>query len=94
MVEQRPFLRQIFNRVGTVVLALVLAIIVWVVAVNQEDPSIQNEFPEAIPIEIHNQPPDTIFFGEVQDSVYVTIRARAHQLGRSAREQLPGVGRP
>jgi len=75
LVEQKPFLRQLFNRVGTVVLALVLAIIVWVVAVNEEDPSIQNEFPEAIPIEIHNQPPNTIFFGEVQDSVYVTIRA-------------------
>ena len=47
----------------------------WVVAVNQEDPSIQNEFPEAIPIRSHNQPPDTYFFGEVQDSIYVTIRA-------------------
>ncbi len=69
------FLSQVANRIGTIVLALVLALIVWAVAVNQEDPSIQDVFPEPIPIEIRNQPSNTVFFGEVEDHVQVTIRA-------------------
>ena len=69
------FLSQIANRIGTIVLALVLALIVWVVAVNQEDPSIQDVFPEPIPVEVRNQPPGTVFFGEIEDHVQVTIRA-------------------
>ena len=63
------------NKIGTVLLALVLAVIVWVVAVNQGDPSVQDVFPEPIPIEIRNQSPGTVFWGEVEDQVQVTIQA-------------------
>jgi YbbR domain-containing protein len=75
MVGLFEFLRRIGSKIGTIGLALVLAVIVWAVAVNQEDPSIQDVFPEPIPIEIRNQPPGTVLFGEVEDNVQVTIRA-------------------
>lgn len=66
---------QITNRIGTALLALVLAAVVWVVAVNQGDPSVQDVFPEPIPIEVLNQPPGTVFWGEVEDQVQITIQA-------------------
>lgn len=65
----------IFNRVGTALLALILAVIVWVVSVNQENPSITDVFPELVPVEVRNQPEGTIIFGEMVDRVQVTIRA-------------------
>lgn len=68
-------LSRIANRLGTMGLALVLAVIVWIVAVNQEDPNIQDVFPEPIPLDIRNRPPGTVFFGEVEDHVQITIRA-------------------
>ena len=66
---------RIANRIGTALLALALAVIVWVVAVNQGDPNVQDVFPEPILIEIHNQPSGTVFWGEIEDQVQVTIQA-------------------
>ena len=68
-------LHRILDNVGSITLALILAIVVWVVAANEENPIIKDVFPEAIPIEIINQPEGTIIFGDVVDTVQLTLRA-------------------
>jgi YbbR domain-containing protein len=68
-------LRRLLNNVGSITLALILAIVVWVVAANEENPIVEDVFSEAIPIEIVNQPEGTIIFGDVVDKVRLTLRA-------------------
>jgi YbbR domain-containing protein len=68
-------LRRLLNNVGSITLALVLAIVVWVIAVNEENPIVEDGFSEAIPIEIVNQPEGTIIFGDVVNKVQLTLRA-------------------
>jgi YbbR domain-containing protein len=68
-------LHRLVNNVGSIILALVMAIVVWVVAANEENPIVEDVFSEAVPIEIVNQPEGTIIFGEVADTVQLTLRA-------------------
>jgi YbbR domain-containing protein len=68
-------LRRLLNNVGSITLALIFAIIVWVVAANEENPIVEDVFSEAIPIEIINQPEGTVIFGDVVDRVQLTLRA-------------------
>jgi len=68
-------LHRLVNNVGSIILALVLAIVVWVVAANEENPIVEDVFSEAVPIEIVNQPEGTIIFGDVIDTVQLTLRA-------------------
>ena len=64
------------DELGTFVLALTLAVVVWVVAVREENPIEQGDFPEAIPVQVHNKPPGTTLLPmSFNESVRVTIRA-------------------
>ncbi len=68
-------IRRFLDHLGTLALALVLATVVWVIAVNQENPSVQDTFPELIPIEVVNRPEGMVLFGEVVESTQVTVQA-------------------
>jgi len=69
-------LRRLLNDVGLIMLALVLAIVVWIVAIQQENPIVQNTVGEAIPIEVRNQPAGTTFLPDgFDESVTLTVRA-------------------
>jgi YbbR domain-containing protein len=68
-------LHRFLNNVGSITLALVLAIVVWVVAANEENPIIEDVFSEAIPIEIINQPEGAVIVGDVVAKVRLTLRA-------------------
>ena len=68
-------LRRLLNNVSSITLALVFAIIVWVVAANEENPIVEDTFSEAVPIEIVNQPEGTVIFGDIVDKVQLTLRA-------------------
>jgi YbbR domain-containing protein len=64
------------NDLTLMLLALVLAIVVWIVAVQEENPIETGEFQHAVPIEVRNQPEGTTFRPEVfEESVLLTIRA-------------------
>ncbi|MGH2521731.1 MAG: CdaR family protein, partial [Anaerolineales bacterium] len=67
--------RWLWNNVGTLALSLLLAILVWVVALNEENPIEENEFSELIPIELVNTPPDLIPVGPVTTQATVSLRA-------------------
>lgn len=68
-------LRRILNDFGSVVLAITLAVTVWVVATNEENPSIKDTFPEPIPVQVLNKPEGTVIFPEIVKTVRLTVRA-------------------
>jgi len=69
-------LRRWAGSLGTFLLALALAVIVWIVAVQEENPIEQGEFPEPIPVQVRNQPAGTTFLPSTFDEqVSLTIRA-------------------
>ena len=69
-------LKRWVNDLGTILLALALAVVVWLVAVQEENPIENREFEEAIPISVRNQPAGTTFLPDgFDESVYLTIRA-------------------
>lgn len=68
-------LRSFLDNLGSVILALVLAVIVWVVAVNEENPSIEDFFGQPIPIEVLNKSEDLVILGKIDDSVKIKVRA-------------------
>ncbi len=67
--------QRILSNLGSALLALLLAFVVWVVAVNEENPQKEDPFPNPIPIEFINQPQGIVVFGDVVESVQVVIRA-------------------
>jgi YbbR domain-containing protein len=69
-------LRRLLSNIGSIILALVLAIVVWAVAANEENPIIEDVFSEAIPIEIINQLEGTVIVGsDAANKVQLTLRA-------------------
>ncbi len=48
--------RRLIERLGTLALSVVLALIVWLIAINQQDPLIQGEFSERIPVVVRGMP--------------------------------------
>lgn len=57
------------------VLAIILATMVWFVAVREENPPIEDDYAESINLEVENLPAGTIIFGEVPDQVNLRLRA-------------------
>ncbi|MGQ9627410.1 MAG: CdaR family protein [Anaerolineae bacterium] len=75
IIMEKETFRNFVNRLGSFFLALILAVIVWVVAVNEENPSRKSIFPESIPIEFLNKPKNMVIFGNVVDRVRLTVQA-------------------
>jgi YbbR domain-containing protein len=68
-------LRKALQSIGTLILSVILAAMVWYVAVQEENPPTEDEYPSGIPLEIENLPPDTIIFEEVPDRVFLRLLA-------------------
>lgn len=68
-------MRRLLNELGSILLALTLAIIVWVVAMNEENPITRGTWGEPIPIELINQPAGTVIVGDIPKTVQVEMRA-------------------
>ncbi|MBC7250317.1 MAG: hypothetical protein H5T62_08525 [Anaerolineae bacterium] len=68
--------RRLINNLGSGILALALATIVWIVAVNEENPISEDFFQEPIPIQVVNKADDLYLFGNIEgETVRVRIRA-------------------
>jgi len=57
------------------ILALALAALAWVVAVEGEDPTLEQLYPQAIPIEPPEPPVGLVIVGQFDGHVQVTVRA-------------------
>ena len=67
--------RWFWDNVGTLILAFLLAVVVWVVAVNEENPTEERVFAEPVVVELINTPSDLIRVGPVLTEATLTIRA-------------------
>lgn len=55
--------------------AFLLAIAVWVMAINASDPSVEKAFPSPVPVEVIGQSPDTVITTDLPEKVAITLRA-------------------
>ncbi|MFP3895755.1 MAG: YbbR-like domain-containing protein [Anaerolineales bacterium] len=65
---------RIEEHIGTALLALILALIVWVNATYQKDPPREDFFPREIPIQVLNAPTDLVVTNDPADALEVKIR--------------------
>ena len=82
--RQRDRLRQnshwnrFADRLGTLLISVVLALIIWLIATNQQNPLIQNPFPERIPVSVRGLDGSTQPIQDLSD-VQAEIIIRAPQ---------------
>ena len=62
---------------GALVLAFLIAITVWVAAINEDDPTVERTFDSPIPIEYVGLPEELIIVGDPPSEGLVTLRAPA-----------------
>jgi len=71
-------LRRLLSEGSAVLLAVVLAMTIWVVAVNEEDPFITDRYSESLAVQVINKPEGTIVVNSMDianERVEVSIRA-------------------
>jgi YbbR domain-containing protein len=66
--------RKLIDNLGTIILSLLLAVVVWIAATLQDDPFTVREFLN-VPITRIGQPADTVIYEPIADRVNVTVRA-------------------
>lgn len=69
-------MRRLLNNLSSIVLALLLAVAVWIAATLQADPFAVREY-ASIPVTLLNQPENTVLFEG--DAARVNVKARAQQ---------------
>ncbi len=73
---------------GRMVLALVLAVLVWVIAIQEGDPARTDTFSQSLPIVLIHQPPDTIVYDRSAESARVVLRAPTSVWDRLSADQI------
>lgn len=68
-----PF-RRLLRNFGSLTLALLLAIAIWIVAKLESDPFSTREYP-GVPLTVESQPENTVLFESLAERVAVTVRA-------------------
>jgi len=67
--------RWMASNVPLMMLALILAALAWIAAVEEEDPTREERYPQAIPITLSEPPEGMVIVGEFDERVQVTVRA-------------------
>jgi YbbR domain-containing protein len=67
--------RFVVNQLGSLVLAAILAVTVWVVATNDANPSRRAFYPDALPIEFRNRAENLMVFHQSDATIRVELRA-------------------
>lgn len=70
----RNLFRYLRDNLGSMILALLLSFAVWIAATLQADPFV-TELLSNVPIDLRDQPPDTVLFEPVIEVVNVQVRA-------------------
>lgn len=68
-------LRRLWDNLGTLGLALFLAVLVWVFSVNEENPVVERTLEQAVPVELVGRPADMLVTSPVISRTTVTLRA-------------------
>jgi YbbR domain-containing protein len=67
--------RRLWDNLGTLLLALILGILVWVVALNEENPVETRPLSQTVVVDLVGKPDDMIILGSVISRTQVTVRA-------------------
>lgn len=67
--------RPLLIDLSSALIALILALTIWVVAMREQNPMVQDHFPQGIPIEVKNQGEDLLILGDFEEEVTLLIRA-------------------
>jgi len=81
-------MRRITDVISRVVLAFILAVLVWVIAIQEGDPVRADIYPQAILINLVNQPPDTVVYDQSTEVARVTLRAPESVWDRLTADQI------
>ncbi len=68
-------IKWLLRNTRTFLLALALALIVWISAVTAADPDEVREYPQQIPLQVIGQDPGLVIVGQVPAQISVTLRA-------------------
>ena len=68
-------IRKVFQSLSTMILSIILATMVWFVAVREGNPPIEDDYGQSIPLEVEHLPTDTVIFGDVPDRMMLRLRA-------------------
>ncbi len=68
-------LRKIVQSLSTFALSVILALMVWFVAVQEQNPPTEADYVPTIHLEVENIPAGTIIFGDIPDRVNLRLRA-------------------
>ncbi len=71
----KTILRWTISNLPLMILALILASFAWIVAVEQEDPTVEELYPQPIPITPPELPQGMLIMNKFAEQVLVTIRA-------------------
>ncbi|MCS7220632.1 MAG: CdaR family protein [Anaerolineae bacterium] len=66
---------ELINDLGTLVLAVILAFVVWIVAVQQENPLRRQTFPDPIPVTVVGVPSNLSVLNQAVSEVQLVVRA-------------------
>jgi len=72
-------MRRILSILGSAVLSLILAFIVWAGAISEEDPAVTRTLTQ-VPLEVRNQPAGTVITTQLVQSVQVRITAPQREM--------------
>ncbi|MHB1319839.1 MAG: CdaR family protein, partial [Anaerolineae bacterium] len=70
-----PQAKRIANTLGSVLLSLVLAFVVWAGATSAENPSVTQAFRQPLTIQVRNQPSNTVLVSRLDTTVQVRLNA-------------------
>jgi YbbR domain-containing protein len=68
-------LRSFTKTLPSLFVAFLLAMAVWVMAINSSDPSVEKTYPNPVPIEVIGQSSDTVINTDISENVSLTLRA-------------------
>jgi YbbR domain-containing protein len=67
--------RSLVTDLSAVLIALILALTTWVVAMREQNPIVQDRFPQPIPIEVVDKEEDLLILGGFEKEVTLLVRA-------------------
>jgi YbbR domain-containing protein len=83
------FIRQFLKILPTFLLAFVLALAVWAIAVTASDPTVERIYPRPVTVEIIGQSPGLMLTSTVHDQITLTLSAPQSIWDRLINENIP-----
>jgi len=74
-LKPRTVLWWIVRNASLMFLTLILAALAWAVALEERDPTVEQRYPQSVPIALSELPEDMVIVGDVDERAQVTVRA-------------------